>query len=72
MSDYRPRAEKIIRRIGEQAKELRKEGLGDASYVTAAVGILCAYIADSIERIERLEGDLQALTDLLASVEEKR
>ncbi|GAB3380299.1 hypothetical protein [Azotobacter armeniacus] len=69
--DFMPMAERLFRRIDEEAAEFRKEGLKDA-YTTAAVGIICAHLAKSIGRIERLEGDIKLLTDLLASVEEKR
>lgn len=71
MGDYRPRAEKLITRIGEQAKEFRKEGLKDASYVTAAVGILCAHLANSIERIECLENQLKNLSEKAAELEDR-
>ncbi|WP_054910474.1 hypothetical protein [Pseudomonas sp. NBRC 111135] len=71
MSDYRPLAEKMIKRIGEEAAQFRKEGLKDASYVTAAVGILSAHLARAIGRIEVLESELKGLSIKADAIEER-
>lgn len=49
----------------------REKGMKSDVYGIAASAVLGVALADSLIRIERLEGDIQLLTDLLASVEDR-
>lgn len=64
------RARALAKEISDGEEELAKEGLKEP-YAVAGVAILGGNLILAIERIERLEGDVKLLTDLLASVEEK-
>lgn len=66
------RAETLAKRIIERARELASEGVTQDSYAMAAGAVLGGQLIKALERIERLEDDIKLLTDLLASVEEKR
>lgn len=62
------RAHALTKEILDAAKELREKKIVEP-FATAAVAILAAQLVKSLERIERLEGDIQLLTDLLAGLE---
>lgn len=66
------RAKALAKRIAEAAKEFADQGVKSDAYGMAAGAILCGQLVKALERIERLESDINMLTDLLASVEEKR
>lgn len=66
------RAEALVKKIGELAKELADQGMKSDAYGLAAGAVLGGQLIKALERIERLESDINLLTDLLASVEEKR
>ncbi|MCY1356657.1 hypothetical protein D9M69_431150 [compost metagenome] len=65
------RAEALMKRIIAKAQEAAKDGAKEA-FSLATAAILGGQLIKALERIERLEGDIKLLTDLLASVEEKR
>ncbi|SDK67815.1 hypothetical protein SAMN05216189_10479 [Pseudomonas delhiensis] len=65
------RAEELVKRIGAQAKEASAGGAKEA-FGLATAAILSGQLIKALERIERLEGDIKLLTELLASVENKR
>ncbi|MBV6222263.1 hypothetical protein KUU55_00640 [Pseudomonas aeruginosa] len=65
------RAQALIKQITEAAREAAKGGVKEA-YGVAGVGILAAHLIKALERIERLEGDIKVLTELLANVESSR
>lgn len=65
------RAEALMKRIIAKAQEAAKDGTKEA-FSLATAAILGVKLIKALERIERLEGDIKLLTDLLASVEEKR
>ena len=71
MTAAQDRAEALVKRIGERAKEFVGEGFKDG-WSAATAGVLAAELIKSLERIERLEGDIKLLTDLLANVESNR
>ncbi|MCY1297331.1 hypothetical protein D9M70_467670 [compost metagenome] len=66
------RAKALAKKIAETAKEFADQGMKSDAYGLAAGAILCGQLVKALERIDRLEGDIKLLTDLLASVEEKR
>ncbi|MBG6551164.1 HK97 family phage prohead protease [Pseudomonas aeruginosa] len=68
---FADRAQALIKRITEAAREAAKGGVKEA-YGVAGVGILTAHLIKALERIERLEGDIKVLTELLANVESSR
>ncbi|MCY1271086.1 hypothetical protein D3C76_1737870 [compost metagenome] len=72
MSAAADKAEALVKRIIDQAKEFVDQGVKSDAYAMAASGILAAQLIKALDRIEGLEGDIKLLTDLLASVEEKR
>ena len=65
------RAEALVQRINQSARDIAKDGVKEA-YALAGTAILVGQLVKALERIERLEGDIQLLTEMLASVEEKR
>lgn len=65
------RAAALVRRISQSASELAKDGTKEA-FALAGVGILSGHLVKALDRIERLEGDIQLLTDLLAGLENKQ
>lgn len=64
------RAESLVQRINQSALELAKDGKKEA-FALAGVGILAGQLVKALDRVDRLEGDIQLLTDLLASVEDR-
>lgn len=68
MNTRQTRANALTKEILDAAKELREKKIIEP-LATAAVAILAAQLIKSSERIERLEGDIQTLTDLLAGLE---
>lgn len=40
-------------------------------YAAATAGVLTAHLGKALARIERMEGDIQLLTDLIADLEAK-
>ncbi|WP_339487845.1 hypothetical protein [Pseudomonas sp. EL_65y_Pfl2_R95] len=62
--------EAIPRNVIAKAKELAAEGTKEP-FGIAAGAILSVYLIRAFDRIERLEGDIQLLTDLLAGVEDR-
>jgi hypothetical protein len=66
------RAEAMVRKIADRAKELTGQGMKSDAFGLAAGAVLGAQLAKALERIERLEGDIKLLTELLANVERKR
>lgn len=68
---FADRAQALIKQITEAAREAAKGGVKEA-YGVAGVGILAAHLIKALERIERLEGDIKVLTELLANVESSR
>lgn len=71
MTTSEDRAKALAKRITDAAQEAAKAGVKEA-YGVAGVAVLVGSLTQAFERIERLEGDIKLLTDLLASVEEKR
>lgn len=71
MTTSEDRARALVKRINEAAQEAAKEGLKEA-YGVAGVGILAGHLIKAFERIERLEGDIKLLTDLMAGLEDKQ
>lgn len=71
MSSSADRAEKLCRRIADEAKEFANAGAKEP-FGMAAGAILVGQLIKSLERIERLEGDIKLLTELLANVESSR
>ncbi|MDT4824837.1 hypothetical protein FQZ97_581010 [compost metagenome] len=69
MTSSADRAEALVKRIIDQAKEFEGQGVKADAYAMAASGILAAQLIKALDRIERLEDDIKLLTDLLASVE---
>lgn len=65
------RAEALVQQINQSARDVAKDGVKEA-YALAGTAILVGQLVKALERIERLESDISLLTDLLASVEEKR
>lgn len=63
-------AKSLVQRINQSAREIAKDGTKEA-FAVAGVGILAGQLVKALNRIERLEGDIQLLTDLLASVEDR-
>lgn len=72
MSASEDRALALAKRISEVANEIAGQGVKSDAYGMAAGAVLGTKLLKALERIERLEGDIRLLTDLLASVEEKR
>lgn len=70
MSASADRAEKLSRRIADEAKEFANAGAKEP-FGMAAGAILTGQLIKALERIDRLEGDIQLLVDLLANVEGK-
>ena len=66
------RAEALVKKICERAKELTDQGMKFDAYGLAAGAVLGGQLIKALERIERLEGDIRLLTDLLASLESQR
>jgi|GEM_PF-4998936 len=64
-------AKQIAADILKSAAEVRKSGTPEAMAVAVA-GILSGKLAKANERIERLEGDIRLLTEMLANVEAQR
>lgn len=63
------RAEALLERINEAAKEFADKGMKSDAYGLAGSAILCGQLVKALERIERLESDISLLTDLLAGLE---
>ncbi|MCY1557474.1 hypothetical protein D9M68_943240 [compost metagenome] len=72
MTATQDRAEDLVKRIGEVAKELLDQGMKSDAFGMAAGAVLAGQLVKALDRIERLEGDIRLLTDLLASVEGKQ
>ena len=68
MSTAADRAEELTKRIADLAKESAKDGVKDA-FELATCAILCGQLVKALERIERLESDINSLTDLMAGLE---
>ncbi|HBO5903511.1 TPA: hypothetical protein L4651_001352 [Pseudomonas aeruginosa] len=68
---FADRAQALIKQITEATREAAKGGVKEA-YGVAGVGILTGHLIKALERIERLEGDIKVLTELLANVESSR
>lgn len=64
-------AKQITAEILKSAAEVRKSGTSEAMAVAVA-GILSGKLAKANARIERLEGDIKVLTEMLANVEAAR
>lgn len=62
----------MMSRICDRAKELSEQGMKADAFGVAVGAVLIAQLVKSQERIDRLEGDIQLLTELLASLEEKQ
>lgn len=74
MSTSADRAEaiaNIANRIANDAREFAKAGSKEP-FGMAAAAILTGQLIKSLVRIERLEGDIKVLTELLANVESSR
>jgi len=71
MSDPGARAEELMKRIIAKAQEAAKDGTKEA-FSLATAAILGGQLIKALERIERLEGDIKLLTELLANVESNR
>ncbi|HGN0903298.1 TPA: HK97 family phage prohead protease [Pseudomonas aeruginosa] len=65
------RAQKLARRIIDESKEFANAGAKEP-FGMAAAAILTGQLIKSLVRIERLEGDIKLLTELLANVESNR
>lgn len=70
MSASADRAEALVKRIATEAADMAKAGATE-SFGLACAGILSGQLIKALERIDRLEGDIQLLVDLLANVEGK-
>ena len=62
------RAEALVQRINQSARDVAKDGVKEA-YALAGTAILVGQLVKALERIERLESDINSLTDLLAGLE---
>ncbi len=71
MSTSEERAQKLARRIIDESKEFANAGVKEP-FGMAAAAILTGQFIKSLVRIERLEGDIKVLTELLANVESSR
>lgn len=71
MSTSEDRAQKLARRIIDESNEIAKAGVKEP-FGVAAAAILTGQLIKSLVRIERLEGDIKVLTELLANVESSR
>lgn len=71
MSTSEDRAQELGRRIIDEAKEFANAGAKEP-FGLASSAILVGQLIKSIERIDRLEGDIRLLTELLANVESSR
>ncbi|EPF1843927.1 hypothetical protein [Pseudomonas aeruginosa] len=66
------RAQKITSEISADAKYLREQGLRNEAFAHATSVTLSLHLIKALERIERLEGDIKVLTELLANMESSR
>lgn len=71
MTTSEDRAKALTERITAAAQEAAKAGVKEA-YGVAGVAVLAGSLIKALERIERLEGDIKLLTEMLASVEAQR
>ena len=71
MSTSEDRVQKLARRIIDESKEFANAGAKEP-FGVAAAAILTGQLINSLVRIERLEGDIKVLTELLANVESSR
>lgn len=72
MTTTADRAEALVKRIAERAKEMAAEGVKTEAFGLAAGAVLGGQLIKALERIERLEGDIKLLTEMLANVEAGR
>lgn len=66
------RAEALVKKIAERAKEAADDGVKQDAFALAAAAVLAGQLAQALVRIETLESDVRLLTDLLASLENQR
>ena len=68
MATSKDQGKALTQRINDAAREAAKSGVKEA-YGVAGVGVLTGCLVKALDRIDRLEGDIKLLTDLLADME---
>ncbi|WP_271407640.1 hypothetical protein [Pseudomonas sp. Q1-7] len=63
MATTADRAESLVKRISERAKEFADQGMKSEAFGLAAGAVLSAQIAKVLERIEKLESEQALLAD---------
>lgn len=72
MADDTDRANALMKRILDSAKEARNQGVKVEPFATASAAILAGQLVKSLDRIDRLESDIESLTAMVADLEASR
>ena len=69
MTASQDRAETLVKRITERAREAASDGVKQDAFALATAAVLAGQLAQALERIAQLEADLQTLTSMVAELE---